>query len=75
MPVDTSSAVWLIIGIGGAVLIGVLLAYGLIAMFLRRRLLCCFGVALKRKAKLHPQRAQRGDQAVHVGVRVLRRGG
>jgi hypothetical protein len=36
MPLDTSAAFWLIIGVGAAVLIGVLLAYGLIARRKRR---------------------------------------
>jgi hypothetical protein len=36
MPLDTSAAFWLIIGVGGAVLVGVLLAYGLIARRKRR---------------------------------------
>jgi hypothetical protein len=33
---DTSAAFWLIVGVGGAVLIGVLLAYGLILRRKRR---------------------------------------
>jgi hypothetical protein len=36
MPLDTSAAFWLIISVGGAVLAGVLLAYGLIARRKRR---------------------------------------
>jgi hypothetical protein len=36
MPLDTGAAFWLITGVAGAVLVGVLLTYGLIARRKRR---------------------------------------